>query len=655
MFRSISIARFACIASLLLLAACKGGGGGDNNPPAASGGSGVGPAGGTVTGAYGATVTVPAGALSSTVNIAIARESDNAPGFPPIGVAAVGAVYEITPHSTTFSQPVTISIPFDATQVPAGATPMLYKADPGGEFVAIPTTVAGNMLVAQVTDFSNFVSAAGVPYMEAAYFSGANSGAGTVYSFWVDAATGVLTPTTQASYPNGASIMAHATDSAGRYYYAVTTVLFAPIGSPRYSMKQYTLDSDGGLVPDVSSSGFDLPADVTSAPDIAVGPGGNAAYIVGGNALALNIEQYAIGTDGALAPLSVPAAAGGADPRNMTVAPSGKFAYAVGGGEIRQYSVGADGALTALGNPTAPIATGTTPQRLVVDPSGKYAYVLNDFFDNSVSQYHVGRFGILGTPGELALMTPNTVATGANPMDIAIHPSGNYLYIVDSGGVSQYGIGAFGALAPLNPAVAALGVSWLSVDLSGLYAFGGGNANDPVVQRFGITQGQLAALGTATTLPTHPQTGLSFFGRPVFAKKPIVPGGPNTNVPGGAYGGAFAYVAANNNNNPVPPGGVGPGAGPFNLGVAFSGFGGWITGGGIDCDQGSIVHTTCSATIPSGVSVSLHVTHTDANSYNVQWSGGCSGTNLSTFVIMDSSKGCTVDLIPCLGTACTSH
>lgn len=652
MFRSISVVRCACMTSLLLLAACSSGGGGDNTPPAgntppASGG-GVGPAGGVVTGAYGATVTVPAGALSSTVNIAIARESDNAPSFPPIDVNAVGAVYEITPHGTTFSQPVTVSIPFDATQVPAGSTPTLYKADQGGEFVAIPTTVSGNMLVAQVTDFSNFVSAAGVPYMEAVYFSGANSGAGTVYGFWVDAATGILTPTAQGSYGNGASIATHATDSAGRYYYAVTNILGAiPPNNPRYITKQYTLDSDGGLVPDVSASEFPLLADVTGTPGLTVGPTGNAAYIVGGNALALNIEQYAIGTDGALAPLSVPAAAGGADPRNMTVAPSGKFAYAVGAGEIRQFGVAADGALTALGNPTAPIAAATTPQSLVIDPSGKYAYALNA--EGSVSQYVVGRVGILGTPGELALMTPNTVATGLNPVDIAVHPSGNYLYVVDSGGVSQYGIGANGALAPLNPAVAAASLVWLSLDLSGQYAFGAATWNDPVVQRFGITQGQLAALGTATTLP-NPSTSL--FGRAVFAKKPVTPGGPNTGAV--SVGRLFAYSTSGGGNTP-PAGGTSPGAGPFNLSVAFSGFGGWITGGGIDCEQGSIVHTTCSVMIASGLSVGLSVTHTDANTYNALWSGACSGTNFGSFVTMNGSKGCSVALIPCTGTACTSH
>ena len=89
---------------------CGGGGnggassdGGGNSGGGGSTTSGVGPGGGTVAGPYGAQVIVPAGALASTVDIVIARESANAPDFPPNGIAAVGATYEITPHGTPFA------------------------------------------------------------------------------------------------------------------------------------------------------------------------------------------------------------------------------------------------------------------------------------------------------------------------------------------------------------------------------------------------------------------------------------------------------------------------------------------------------------------------------------------------------------------------
>ncbi len=656
MNRSIVITRYVFIASMLLLLAACGGGGGGGTSSGGGGGStsGVGPAGGTVDGAYGAQVIVPAGALASTVDIAIARESANAPDFPPNGIAAVGATYEITPHGTPFALPVTVRVPFDATQVPTGTTPTLYKAEPGGEFSEIHTTVDGNMLVAQVTDFSNFVSAAGYPYLEFVYSTGANAGVGTLYGYSIDAANGALTPTAQGIYANGNAVMNHATDRDGRYYYAVSPILGAPIGSPRYALKRYIIESDGALT---SMGQFSLPADVTSTPTIVIGPTGKYAYIVGGSANPLNILQYSIATDGGLVPLSTPAASGGGDPSSLVVAPSGKYAYTVGAGEIRQYTVAADGALTAMSTPTAATATGTYPIKIVVDPSGKYAYVLNS---DSISQYTIGRIGILGTPGTLTLMTPATIATGPLPTDITVHPSGKYVYVTNAGDttVSQYeigaSIGAYGALAPLSPATvpAALAGSysmWISVDPSGQYAYVGKYDNTNVL-RYRIGQGALTALGTATTINVLP-------GKMVFAKKPITPAGPNTGIVTGSPSTAFhGWVSTGGSS--APTGGTSSGVGPFNLDVGFSGFGGWILGDGgatINCEQGSIVHTKCSAMVASGVGVFLRVTHTDANTYNVTWGGACSGTNFSSLVIMNSSKGCSVNLIPCNGTGCTSR
>src|ERR1041385_6505186 len=119
---------------------------------AASGG--IGPSGGTVHGFYGASVTVPAGALSTSVDIEIPRDDTNAPDRPATGVDAAGAIYALTPHGTTFSTPATVQIPFDSDRIPPGPTSVLYKAEPGGSFAPITTTVNGNMLSANVSNFS---------------------------------------------------------------------------------------------------------------------------------------------------------------------------------------------------------------------------------------------------------------------------------------------------------------------------------------------------------------------------------------------------------------------------------------------------------------------------------------------------------------------
>ena len=140
----------ACVAlsAALYLAAC-GGGGNDAAPPPT-----VGAAGGTVAGPNGAQAVIPAGALAVATPIVVAQSSAGSPAAPA-GMTAFGAVYAFTPHGTTFSTPVTITVPFDAASVPAGATPVLYKTNAAGAWarVAGATVNAGNV-TAQVSGFS---------------------------------------------------------------------------------------------------------------------------------------------------------------------------------------------------------------------------------------------------------------------------------------------------------------------------------------------------------------------------------------------------------------------------------------------------------------------------------------------------------------------
>lgn len=118
---------------------------------------GIGPLGGTVTGPNGAQAIIPAGALSTYVDIAIANTSVGAPDFAPPGVHPAGSIYEFTPHGTTFAQPVQVRVPFDPALVPAGTTPKLYHAQPNGSFTEVPgTTLDGFFLVGNVNAFSYF-------------------------------------------------------------------------------------------------------------------------------------------------------------------------------------------------------------------------------------------------------------------------------------------------------------------------------------------------------------------------------------------------------------------------------------------------------------------------------------------------------------------
>jgi hypothetical protein len=146
---------------LLALAAC--GGGGDDSapvpppaPPPPPPGMVIGAAGGTVSGPNGAQVVIPAGALASDTRILVELVTTGAPPLPT-GFTTGDQMFAITPHGTTFSVPVTVTIPFDPASVPAGQTPAFYKTNAQNQWEELPNAVFGTTNVsAQVTSFSIF-------------------------------------------------------------------------------------------------------------------------------------------------------------------------------------------------------------------------------------------------------------------------------------------------------------------------------------------------------------------------------------------------------------------------------------------------------------------------------------------------------------------
>ncbi|HEY7641258.1 MAG TPA: Calx-beta domain-containing protein [Steroidobacteraceae bacterium] len=153
-----AIARLSLPLVCALLAACGGGGDGDGGTNNTQPAGGIGPAGGTVTEASGAQAVIPAGALTSNVNIEVTQSSAGAPSLPS-DVTAVGPMYAFTPHGTAFAAAVTVTVPFDSASVPSGASLKLIKTSAGmtGWEDVAGATVAGAAMTGQVTGFSVFV------------------------------------------------------------------------------------------------------------------------------------------------------------------------------------------------------------------------------------------------------------------------------------------------------------------------------------------------------------------------------------------------------------------------------------------------------------------------------------------------------------------
>jgi uncharacterized delta-60 repeat protein len=147
-------------ALFLVLAAC---GGGDDAPapqpptqtqPPPPPGTLIGPAGGTVAGPNGSSVVIPAGALSANVRILIEQTAVGAPAQPANFVSG-GLTFAITPHGTNFSQPVTVTLPFDPALLPSGRNPTLYKTNAQNQWERVTNAVYGtNSVTATTTSFS---------------------------------------------------------------------------------------------------------------------------------------------------------------------------------------------------------------------------------------------------------------------------------------------------------------------------------------------------------------------------------------------------------------------------------------------------------------------------------------------------------------------
>jgi uncharacterized delta-60 repeat protein len=155
-----SILRTGIAFAVMCLGACGGGSdGGTGSSSSSSGGTtpvpGIGAAGGTVTGPAGAQVVVPAGALSQNTNIEVTQSGVGAPPLPA-GVLAAGQTFAFTPHGTAFAVSATISVPFDAAVVPAGATPSLYKTNAAQTaWESVPgASVSGTHMTGSVSGFS---------------------------------------------------------------------------------------------------------------------------------------------------------------------------------------------------------------------------------------------------------------------------------------------------------------------------------------------------------------------------------------------------------------------------------------------------------------------------------------------------------------------
>jgi 6-phosphogluconolactonase len=190
---------------------------------------------------------------------------------------------------------------------------------------------------------------------------------------------------------------------------------------------------------------------------------------------------------------------------SVSVHPSGKFAYvasAFPGDDVYMYTVNTT---TGALSPTGKVAVGSSEPNLsmqiVIHPSGNFAYVLGDgcaldIFGGSVSIFSIDpSTGVLTSVGSPA-------AAGDCARSMAVDPLGKFVYITSEwdNTISMYSINASGDLTSIRTVAAGSGPTSIAIHPSGKFAYvTNSGSNNVSMYRIDAAAGALTLIGTTGT------------------------------------------------------------------------------------------------------------------------------------------------------------
>ncbi|MEM9380049.1 MAG: beta-propeller fold lactonase family protein, partial [Planctomycetota bacterium] len=132
-------------------------------------------------------------------------------------------------------------------------------------------------------------------------------------------------------------------------------------------------------------------------------------------------------------------------PVDVAIEASGRFAYVVESGlsALRPVVIDKDSSPMAF---LDDVTIGLDSRAVEVDPRGRTVYSVSNL------NARVDAYEIVRDSGALSLVTGSPFAVGGSPTDLAVHPSGRFLYTSNgTGSISMFAIdGTTGALTPLG-------------------------------------------------------------------------------------------------------------------------------------------------------------------------------------------------------------
>jgi 6-phosphogluconolactonase len=308
--------------------------------------------------------------------------------------------------------------------------------------------------------------------------------------FREDPYSGILTQLAESPYTVGFGPQSVVIHPSGKFLYV------ANAGQNENDVSLFDLNTDG-TVTEVT------PRTPTGTLPffLAMDPGGNFLYVA--NVASNNISVYSINTAsntsstplGQLTPVTGSPFSINLTPKNMQIAPSGKFLFVSAPsqptGVVAVFSLNA-GVPTLVGyTPTAD----NDPSGLAVDPAGSYLYTANAT-SSSISIYAIGASGALTQVPQSPLADNQQ-----HPVALTLDPAGQYLYVANQGSnnISSYSITS-GTGFPVSITASPFGSeaqpSFLTIDPNGKYLFVGNLASSAGIEAFGLASGSLNTINT---------------------------------------------------------------------------------------------------------------------------------------------------------------
>jgi 6-phosphogluconolactonase (cycloisomerase 2 family) len=214
------------------------------------------------------------------------------------------------------------------------------------------------------------------------------------------------------------------------------------------------------------------------------------------NALSNNISVFSIdASTGILSPVTGSPFSINLSPKNMQLAPSGKFLYVSAPsqptGVVAVFSVNA-GVLSLVG---FTLTADNNPAGLAIDPGGSFLYTANATA-SSISIYSIASTGMLTQVPQSPLAD-----TFQHPVALIVDPTGKFLYVANQGSnnISTYSITSgtgFPVVITDSPFGSESQPSFLAADPNGKYLYVGNQTGSAGIQAFGVSSGSLDSIAT---------------------------------------------------------------------------------------------------------------------------------------------------------------